>query len=300
MSDNTQYDPVDAFYGGVAAGYGEQYDSVKLTSAKEYPANFFRLQTICKRIKELGIKRVIDMGLGEGSPAVAFKSLGTEVRGFDYTEEMVEQAKKRFKNAGMNPEHVLRGDILDPATFEPLLGDGLFDAATCLGVMPHVEDDALALSNIRSCLVRGGRAFVSFRNILFSLFTMNRYTHEMILGEILRDAPENVKEAVNEDLKSRLRMDMPPVREKTESGGVGYDRILARFHNPLEMRSLFETASFKDIRLHFYHFHPAPPYLEGVLGKETFRSASMAMERFHDDWRGHFLCSAYVVEAEAV
>ena len=54
---------------------------------------------------------------------------------------------------------------------------------------------------------------------------------------------------------------------------------------------------FKEPTLHWYHFHPAPPMLEPQLGAR-FREEASKLE-FSTSWRGHFLASAFVVEAIA-
>ena len=42
------------------------------------------------------------------------------------------------------------------------------------------------------------------------------------------------------------------------------------------------------MKIHWYHFHPAPPMLEKTIGP-AFREAAMAME-YDQSWRGMFLC----------
>ena len=46
--------------------YSEQYDESKLLTSKEYPANFFRLQKIKRRVAELGLGSVYELGIGDG------------------------------------------------------------------------------------------------------------------------------------------------------------------------------------------------------------------------------------------
>ena len=50
------------------------------------------------------------------------------------------------------------------------------------------------------------------------------------------------------------------------------------------------------IKLLWYHYHPAMPYLEEKI-PEIFRKESIRLEHEPSDWRGFFLCSAFVVEA---
>ena len=132
---------------------------------------------------------------------------------------------------------------------------------------------------------------------MFSLFTFNRHTADFILTDLLRDVAHEVKEIVARDLESRLRMDMPPKRERIGSSDApGYDAILSKFHNPFEVIELFKKHNFGDIKLLWYHYHPAMPYLEEKL-PDMFRRESIRLEHEPSNWRGFFLCSAFVVEA---
>ena len=76
----------------------------------------------------------------------------------------------------------------------------------------------------------------------------------------------------------------------------GYDEILARFHNPLDLGELLEQHGFGSVRFHWYHYHPAPPMLTGAIGETEYRKGSFDLEH-EDTWRGMFLCSAGLIEA---
>ena len=62
-------------------------------------------------------------------------------------------------------------------------------------------------------------------------------------------------------------MEKPTPRLTEQSNGtdaenyVGYDAILSKFHNPFEVRAMFETLGFENINFLWYHYHPAMPYL---------------------------------------
>ena len=165
-----------------------------------------------------------------------------------------------------------------------------------MGVMPHVENDGLVLQNIGACVRPGGTVFVEFRNKLFSLFTFNRYTLEFILDDLLAGVDDRVRDAVAEEIRPRLRMDMPPPRNVLADGSPGYDAILSKFHNPFEVMEAFSRKGFKDIQLLWYHYHPALPMLESKLGP-LFRQEAFKLEHEPSGWRGLFLCSAFVVQA---
>lgn len=298
---NAQTDDVAAHYDTVAADYHLQYRRQQLDSGREYPANYFRLQILVNRLASLGARRVYEVGVGEGTPLLTLARMGIEVAGCDISEAMVEQAKTRIAEAGLPPSTISWGDIQDSVTFAHQLSDGPFDAVIAAGVLPHVANDSLFLKNLSMLLRPGGTALVEFRNKLFSLFSFNRKTKEFIIEDLLSGVDPAVTQTVAEDLERRLAMDQPQIRatvgESSESKTApGYDAILSKFHNPFELIDVFQRNGFVDARIHWYHYHPAPPMLESVLGG-AFRRAAFALEHDSSDWRGYFLCSAGVVEA---
>jgi hypothetical protein len=178
-----------------------------------------------------------------------------------------------------------------------VLKHGQFDGLMAMGVMPHVINDDLVIQNMATLVRPGGSVFIEFRNQLFSLFTFNRYTAEFILNDLLKDVDDELKTIVAEELNTRLRMDLPPLRTTLDgSGAPGYDAILSKFHNPFEVVELFERHNFTDILLRWYHYHPTMPSLSGK-SPGAFRNAAIRLERETSGWRGMFLCSAFVVEA---
>jgi SAM-dependent methyltransferase len=244
-----------------------------------------------------GVKRVIEVGVGEGTPLSTLGKAGLDVWGFDISTEMVKKSKETMQKNGMNPEHIFWGDIQDPTTYIHCVRDGQFDGLMAMGVMPHVENDDAVLQNMSTLVRPGGSVFIEFRNKLLSLFSFNRYTAEFILNDLLAGVDDKIKKAVRKDLELRLRMDMPRIRDKIEgSEAPGYDSILSKFHNPFEVTEQFKKNKFKDIKILWYHYHPSMPYLEGIM-PEIFRKEAIKLEHESSNWRGHFLCSAFVIEA---
>jgi 2-polyprenyl-3-methyl-5-hydroxy-6-metoxy-1,4-benzoquinol methylase len=285
-------------YNSVAETYHQQYQRENLVSQAEYPANYFRLQILVQRLSALRLKSVYEVGVGEGTPLTTMASMGFRVAGCDIAEEMVKKAKKNFTTRGLSADLIQWGDIEDSATFASQLVGGEFDTVVAAGVLPHVANDRLALTNMGMLIRDGGRLFVEFRNKLFSLFTFNRYTKEFILDDLLRNVPSDVKAVVAQELDKRVAVDLPPKRYVSGDGSApGFDAILSKFHNPFELTELVEHSGFKDVRIHWYHYHPAPPMLEGSI--PGFRKAGMALEH-EGSWRGSFLCSAGVIEATKI
>ncbi len=296
MSDHIK--SISAHYDAVAESYHEQYDRERLyDTSLGYPANYFRLQLLLNSFVSKGIKRVVEVGVGEGTPLATLSKAGIDVWGFDISHEMVRKSKETMEKNNIDPDHISWGDIQDPTTYIHLISDGLFDGLMAMGVMPHVENDDMVIENMATLVRPGGSVFVEFRNKLFSLFTLNRYTFDFIINDLLADVGKEVKEKVAEDLKDRLRMDMPPTRDKVaDSQAPGYDAILSKFHNPFEVIELFKRHNFKDIKLLWYHYHPAMPYLSEEM-PEAFRKEAIRLEHEPSNWRGLFLCSAFIIEA---
>jgi len=289
---------VSQHYDAVAANYHQQYEREGLLDvSRPYPANYFRLQLLLNSVATKGLKRVIEVGVGEGTPLATLGRAGLDIWGFDISSAMVEASRARMRENGMNPDHIFLADIQDPTTYAHVFKDGLFDGLMAMGVMPHVANDHMVLENMAALVRPGGTVFIEFRNSLFSLFTFNRYTADFILNDLLAGVSAEMKEAVSKDLASRLRMDMPPMRNAIEgSEAPGYDAIPSRFHNPFEVLDMFAAHGFQQAKLLWYHYHPAMPYLESEM-RPLFREEAIRLEHEPSGWRGLFLCSAFVVEA---
>jgi 2-polyprenyl-3-methyl-5-hydroxy-6-metoxy-1,4-benzoquinol methylase len=286
---------VQDLYNAVADDYFEQYQRENLQQSARYPANYFRLQLLIQRIARCGLKSVYEVGVGEGTPLATMAALGLTVKGCDIAESMVEKARENFNRRGLATDLIQWGDIQDATTIAAQLKDGQFDAVVAAGVLPHVRNDGLVLDNIGMLVRPGGRVFIEFRNKLFSLFTLNRHTKEFILDDLLKGVGAEIKNVVAAELDKRLAVDMPKPRNETKSGAPGYDAVLSKFHNPFELLDLFGKHGYRDAKIHWYHYHPAPPMLEGAVGP-AFRQAAMDLEA-EGSWRGWFLCSAGVIEA---
>lgn len=287
---------VARFYDSEAADYHRMYQRSNLESLERYPANYFRLQILVRRLASLSAKRVYEIGVGEGTPLVAMAKLGMEVSGCDISEAMVNQARKNFSENGLSPELIQWGDVEDATTLAKQLAGGKYDSVIAAGVLPHVRNDRLMLETVKMCLKPGGTALIEFRNKLFSLFTFNRLTKEFILDDLLRDVSSNIKSSVEADLDKRCAIDLPKIRTARLGAELGYDEILSKFHNPFDLQDQFKAVGFKDVSVHWYHYHPAQPMLEQKLGSE-YRQAAMRLEH-EGSWRGMFLCSAGVIEAK--
>ncbi len=290
---------VSDHYDASAAKYHEQYEREGIFDlSREYPANYFRLQKLVSSFLAKKVKRVIEVGVGEGTPLATLANAGIEVSGFDISDAMVLRSKESIRRTGQDPDRIIWGDIEKPDSYKSLLLGGKFDALMAMGVMPHVADDGECLMNMKAMIKPGGHVFIEFRNKLFSLFTFNRNTYEFIMDELLSDVSPAMRTIAGDFLRDRVVMGKPDIRSRHDDDETkpGYDAILSKFHNPLTIIDDFKDLGFTDAKLLWYHYHPAMPLLS-ELNESEFRAESVKLESDTSNWRGMFLCSAFVVEA---
>ena len=258
MKRENSEDLVAEHYDGSAENYHLQYERNLISDvSRNYPANYFRLHQLINSFTQNNVRKVIEVGVGEGTPLVTLSKAGMDVSGFDISHKMVEKARTNFAANGLPPENIIFGDIQDPITYSPLLRAGQFDALLAMGVLPHVQNEEFVLKNMKNLVKPNGRVFIEFRNKLFSLFTFNRYTYEFIMEDLLDGVSPQLKSIVSKNLKDRLQMNLPTPRMTSASADVndssadgeviGYDAILSKFHNPFEMIDLFEKIGFKNL-----------------------------------------------------
>lgn len=251
-----------------------------------YPANHFAFRQVLNVLHEENAKTLVEIGVGQGRAISIYDAAGIEIWGVDNNPEMVEISSGVFRESGLPVERAMWGDIEDSVSLSSIRRHGPFDALLAMGVLPHVHYETVALENMRNLVKPGGLVFVECRNKLFSLITFNRFTYEFILNDLFADVASDVKNVAADFLKSRVDVDIP-------ARPVGHE---ARYHNPLSIHQEFEAAGFEDIRIRPFHYHAAMPRFEKELGA-AFRAESIALENEPSDWRGLFLCSAFVVQA---
>lgn len=276
-----------AYYDQEANNYIKMYQECY----DQYPANLIRIKFIIERLNKNNIKTILDAGCGTCGPMIKLLKEGFDVKGFDFSKEMVKEGKKELEKAGYDSALIHFADLEDAAN----LPKDKFDAILALGVFPHIVDEKKTLTNMGKLLSPNGLVFIEFRNDLFAAYTLNKYSLIFFLNRIinLNSLPQEAQDKVIDFYSERLKVDKP-INKK--SGKIRYDDILAKFHNPLSIESeLFKPCNFSIIDIHFYHYHALPPIFENKYPK-LFRELSLKMEK-PNDWRGYLMASAFVIEA---
>lgn len=293
---------VRACYSTWGATYYDDY----LGNNASYPP--VHAELLKRLLVDTQVRRVLDAGCGPASFLRNLDGAVMDLYGFDVTTEMVEEGKRVFVEKGWNPDHIWEGSVVDAAAYfvPDEKSHQLFDVAVCIGVLPHVpsEHDGTVIKNLHGAVKDGGFVAIEARNQLFALYTLNRYSHEFFMNDLLRidhivpkAGPE--KSALKAQLKKlsrHFRRRVPRIR-RGKRQELGYDEVLSRTHNPLLIRQQMEDAGFSDIRLHFYHWHALPP-MYGTAVPDLFRRESLALEGASEDWRGHFMASAFIAVGE--
>lgn len=275
------------YYDQVAQTYKQMYEE----NYDKYPANLIRLKLLIKKLKETNTKTVLDVGCGTCTPMIRLLREGFDVRGCDFSAEMIKIGKHQLIKEQFDPNLISQADIEDDAS----LPNDKFDSILALGVFPHLVDESKALQNLKKRLNSNGQVFIEFRNELFALFSSNKYTIDLILNKMIdfNSYPKEIQTNLIEFYSNMYGVTKP---KKNHDGKISYDEILARFRNPLTIeKDLFLKNGFFVRNIHFYHYHALPPIFAEKY-PEFFKTKSMELEE-PSSWKGNFMASAFVVEA---
>jgi len=195
-------------------------------------------------------KRVLEIGVGQGTDLVQFAMVGAECHGIDITDEHLERARRNFQLRRL-PVALRKAD----ATSIPY-PDEHFDAVYSFGVLHHVPDIEDAVREIRRVLKPGGI-------LMLALYRKWSFFHLYLL--IIRGI-----------LQGRLlRLGYAGLLSTIESGADGLQhRPYVRLYSRREVHELLRN--FQIDRLNVHHLflgrferpwlRPALRLLEPVLG----------------------------------
>jgi ubiquinone/menaquinone biosynthesis C-methylase UbiE len=116
--------------------------------------------------------RLLDIGAGPGKYSISLVELGYEVTLADLTPRLVEMAKLKAREAGM--EKRINGYHVADARNMDVFGDERFDACLMLGPMYHLqteEDRIKAVNELHRVTKKGGLVFVAFMSRIRHLAT---------------------------------------------------------------------------------------------------------------------------------
>lgn len=281
---------IDAFqhFSSYAKKYSDNY-SPDLNN-EYYPNHIYRLNIFLSLLNQIKPKKLLDIGCGNGEPIKSFLRAGHDAYGFDYSDEMVEQAKSNLYKDGFDPTRISKNNM------DELYGisNEDFDCMVGLGSLYYSRNFNETINKITSLLPKNGHLIFSLRNELFSLFSLNKYTYDFYINKLMPTS--KMSSEVRTDLEKYLASAF--LKESIDKQFLTTDdkQIFSLYHNPLTINEEVLRQNGLILKgIYYYHFHSLPPIFEHLHMKE-FRELSAKMEN-PTDWRGAFLCSTFVVHA---
>lgn len=264
----------------------DEYDRRYFSDRDAYEPALVAEEILLERILDLDADRVLDMGCGNGAMVHTLCTNGIDAVGFDLSEGLISSGKEFFESENLDPGRLRQANVQDGIPF-----DGTFDVVIGIGLFPHLDETASHLRTVRDSLRSDGVALIQFRNALFNLYSMNRYTYHYLFESVLADTslPEDLRTAYEKRLRDVCRVEEEGIGQTPETDNEG------QFHNPLTIRSTFEESDFAVADTYFYHYHPLPPEFRAI--DETAYDQLAKEFEDPDDWRGYFMASSFIVEA---
>ncbi len=278
--------------------HSENYDQESFTQSDDlYGGDAFRIELVAQTLKQLKPKSVLDIGCGTGMPMMRLLQEGFNVRGFDLSPGMIEQAKKKLVAKGQDPKLAEVGDLLDPKLPEKY-GREAFDCVIANGVFPYLgpKECEIGHKNILQILKPGGWYLGAYTNELFDMFTLNRFTVNFYKKHFIDPlaVSEKEKAEIMEDIKDLLTH--PDAPASIPEGAR--DSIYVGGHNPLTLGNDLKAMGLIQKDIMFYKFHAFQPLLKKKNPER--QKAFMKLSRDYEvkqakDWMGYFLASTFIV-----
>lgn len=144
----------DAQVGGLRGRFGGDYDKF-FTDYDRFRYQNERHLPACIEALEVAGKRVLEIGLGEGSDSERLIRQGAAWSGVDLTAESVARVRTRLMLRKLEYQELRQGSVLDLP-----FADETFDVVFSHGVLHHVRDIGRAQSEIRRVLRPGGELVI--------------------------------------------------------------------------------------------------------------------------------------------
>jgi SAM-dependent methyltransferase len=144
----------DALVGGLIERFGGDYEKF-FTDYDQFRYSLERHLPACLDALNVGGKRVLEIGLGQGADSESLIRRGAAWSGLDLTAESVERVRTRLTLRDLPFEQLRQGSVLDLP-----FPDGTFDMVFSHGVLHHVPEIRQAEKEIRRVLKPGGELVI--------------------------------------------------------------------------------------------------------------------------------------------
>lgn len=224
---------------------------------------------------QLASKTVLDVGCGDGVMLARVARRGAHVVGFDLAPPLVQLARNRLSDGGLDG-HVFLGGMEAMVDMPHCSAD----VVLCLNVMAYCTDaeEELFYRETSRILKVGGSLIVTHSNELFDMYTLNAYTVAFYEAYL-------TGEGSGKRVASLLTHTDAPTKPSFNVRA-----------NPLNYRFRLAEFGLEEVQQEFANLHPIPPLLMDAGGFQDIDSRAYRDTLgwdVRDRWRLLFLCSMY-------
>jgi ubiquinone/menaquinone biosynthesis C-methylase UbiE len=177
-----------------------------------------------------GGKKVLEVGVGQGTDLVQFANGGADVSGIDITPRHLELAARNFEVRGLRAN--LKYATAAAIPFE----SGSFDVVYCFGVLHHTDNTVRCLSECHRVLKAGGELILGLYHTFSFFHAYTIFVNGILRGELRRLGYQGLMSLI-------------------ESGADGVTiKPLVKTYSRRQLRNILED--FSEVRFDVRHLTP--------------------------------------------
>ena len=259
-------------------------------SGYNYPTPQHRLRVVTDILHRVdNIKRLLDLGCGGGTLAIALANGGINVHGIDQSDKMIKHAQMELKKQSAE---VRRRVTFDQKPLEEVETDS-YDALTAMGVIGYLANDALLFELASRVLRKKGYMIISFRNRLFNLYSISHRTIREITENQFTTLSDEASELYQKIDKNKVlhflkelhkvsgqllkdgALDIEAIESPSMRKGKQYaSEIEARQTTPRQAIKTAMQYGFQTLQLYGVHPHFSVPGLNTLLPPQVYNRLS--------------------------
>ncbi|MBP3953107.1 class I SAM-dependent methyltransferase [Bacillus suaedae] len=196
--------------------------------------------------------KILDIGCGFGLTSNWLSELGHEVTGIDITPDMIETARQKAEEKGLN----IRFLVGDVTSLEPILQSEAFDFILCHNVLGYMENPTEILEKLQSLLTQDG--YISIIN--------HNPASKVLKKALVEEDLTQAKEVIGEEQEFNPLIGAVVHQYSTETYYKWFDLLKFQLTKHYGIRCVFDYLHEKSTLQHASHVDDLLA-LESELGK---------------------------------